>query len=166
MWEAGDVKFKDLNDDKKITNGSNTLADHGDLTIIGNTTARYSYGINLGANWNGFGVSMFWQGVGKRDWYPAKESSYFWGQYGRPYGFALPWHNAANQAGVDASGNITNGDAYWPRFRSYIAEVGTGTLANPNDKYLQNAAYLRLKTLTIDYTLPQAHGQIYWYAGC
>jgi len=155
VWEAGDVKFKDLNDDKKITNGSNTLADHGDLTIIGNTTARYSYGINLGANWNGFGVSMFWQGVGKRDWYPAKESSYFWGQYGRPYGFALPWHNAANQAGVDASGNITNGDAYWPRFRSYIAEVGTGTLSNPNDKYLQNAAYLRLKTLTIDYTLPK-----------
>jgi len=156
LWQAGDIKFKNLdNDNTKITNGSNTLADHGDLTIIGNTTPRYCYGINLGANWNGIGISMFWQGVAKRDWYPAKESSYFWGQYGRPYGFALPWHNAANQAGIDDNGNITNGNAYWPRLRSYIAEVGNGTLANPNDKYLQNAAYLRLKTLTIDYTFPK-----------
>lgn len=154
VWQAGDVKFKDLNDDKKINNGSNTLADHGDLEVIGNSTPRYSYGINLGANWNGIGISMFWQGVGKRDWYPAKESSYFWGQYGRPYGFALPWHNSANQAGIDESGNITNPDAYWPRFRSYIGEVGNGTLSNANDKYLQNASYLRLKTLRVDYTFP------------
>jgi len=155
LWEAGDVKFQNLDDDPtKITNGSNTLADHGDLTIIGNMTPRYSYGLNLGANWNRIGLSMFWQGVGKRDWYPAKESSYFWGQYGRPYGFALPWHNPENEAGIDDSGNITNGDAYWPRLRSYIAEVGAGTLSNPTDKYLQDASYLRLKTLTVDYTFP------------
>ncbi len=155
VWQAGDIKFKNLDTDvTKISNGSNTLADHGDLTIIGNSTPRYSYGLNLGANWNGIGISMFWQGVGKRDWYPAKESSYFWGQYGRPYGFALPWHNAANQAGIDENGNITNPNAYWPRLRSYIAEVGAGTLSNPCDKYLQNASYLRLKTMTIDYTFP------------
>jgi len=154
VWEAGDIKFKNLNNDNVITNGSNTLADHGDLDIIGNTTPRYCYGINLGANWNGIGISMFWQGVGKRDWYPAKESSYFWGQYGRPYGFALPWHNDANQAGVDVDGNIVNGNAYWPRFRSYIAEVSGGALSNANDKYLQDASYLRLKTLTIDYAFP------------
>jgi TonB-linked SusC/RagA family outer membrane protein len=154
VWQAGDVKFKNLNDDNKITNGSNTLADHGDLDIIGNMTPRYCYSFNLSANWNRIGFSMFWQGVGKRDWYPAKESSYFWGQYGRPYGFALPWHNPENQAGIDANGNITNGDAYWPRLRSYIAEVGAGTIANPTDKYLQDASYLRLKTITVDYTFP------------
>lgn len=154
VWEAGDVKFKNLNDDNAITSGSNTLADHGDLDIIGNTTPRFCYGLNMGANWSGVGISMFWQGVGKRDWYPAKESSYFWGQYGRPYGFALPWHNAKNQAGVDEDGNIVNGSAYWPRIRSYIAEVGGGALANANDKYLQDASYIRLKTLTIDYSFP------------
>lgn len=44
-WKAGDIKYKNLNDDNVINNGKNTLDDHGDLTIIGNTTPRYQYGI-------------------------------------------------------------------------------------------------------------------------
>lgn len=154
VWEAGDVKFKDLNGDGVIDQGNNTLSNHGDLDKIGNITPRYMYGINVSANWNNIGFSMFWQGVGKRDWYPAKESSYFWGQYGRPYGFALPWHNSSNQAGIDENGTITNPDAYWPRIRSYIGEVSKGILSQANDKYLQDASYIRLKNVTIDYTFP------------
>ena len=155
VWEAGDVKFKDLDGSKAIDNGNNTLENHGDLKKIGNTTPRYCYSFSFGADWNGIGFSMFWQGVGKRDWYPAKESSLFWGQYGRAYGYDLPWHNASNQAGVDEDGNITNPNAYWPRFRSYIAEVTKGPLAQANDRYLQSAAYLRLKNVTVNYTFPK-----------
>lgn len=155
VWEAGDLKFKDLDDSKAIDNGNNTLENHGDLKKIGNTTPRYCYSFSFGADWNGIGFSMFWQGVGKRDWYPHKESSLFWGQYGRAYGFDLPWHNASTQAGVDEDGNITNSNAYWPRFRSYIAEVGKGPLSQANDKYLQSAAYLRLKNVTVNYTFPK-----------
>ncbi len=155
VWEAGDLKFKDLNGDNVIDIGNNTVEDHGDLVKIGNTTPRYCYSFSYGADWQGIGFSMFWQGVGQRDWYPHAESSLFWGQYGRAYGFDLPWQNSSTQAGVDADGNITNPNAYWPRFRSYIAEVSKGPLTRPNDKYLQSAAYLRLKNVTVSYTFPK-----------
>ena len=39
----GDVKYMDLNNDKKINNGNNTLEDMGDMCVIGNTTPRYQY---------------------------------------------------------------------------------------------------------------------------
>jgi TonB-linked SusC/RagA family outer membrane protein len=154
-WEAGDLKFKDLNGDNTINPGNGTLSNHGDLKKIGNTTPRYCYSFSMSANWNGFGLSMFWQGVGKRDWYPHSESSLFWGQYGRAYGFDLAWQDGSNCAGVDENGNITNANAYWPRKRSYIAEVSKGPLSVANDKYLQSAAYLRLKNITLSYDFPK-----------
>ena len=155
VWEAGDLKFRDVNDDHKIDIGNNTLENHGDLVKIGNTTPRYCYSISYGAEWKGIGLSMFWQGVGKRDWYPNTEAGLFWGNYGRVYGYDLPWHNASNRAGVDADGNITNPNAYWPRLRGYIAEDAKGALARTNNRYLQNAAYLRLKTISLSYSFPQ-----------
>lgn len=154
-WEAGDLKFKDLNGDNAINPGNGTLSNHGDLKKIGNTTPRYCYSFSLNANWSGIGLSMFWQGVGKRDWYPHRESSLFWGQYSRAYGFDLPWQDDDNCAGVDDEGNIVNADAYWPRKRSYIAQVLKGTLSQANDKYLQSAAYLRLKNITLSYDFQQ-----------
>lgn len=155
VWEAGDLKFKDLDNSGAIDNGNNTLENHGDLRKIGNKSPRYCYSFSFGADWKGIGFSMFWQGVGKRDWYPATESSLFWGQYGRAYGFDLPWMNSSTQAGCDEDGNIINPNAYWPRLRSYIAEVSKGPLSQPNDKYLQNASYLRLKNVTVNYTFPK-----------
>ena len=97
----------------------------------------------------GIGLSMVWQGVGRRDWYPAKESGYFWGQYGRPYSIALPWHNDRY---TDANQNT---DAYWPRLIGYTAQGANAILSQPNTRYLQKARYVRLKNLTIDYTFPK-----------
>jgi TonB-linked SusC/RagA family outer membrane protein len=148
-WQAGDIKFADLDNSGVVDNGRNTLADHGDLKKIGNTSPRYFYGINLGANWNGIGISLFFQGIMKKDWYPAAESSYFWGQYNRPYGLGLPWHTTERWTEENQ-----NTDAYWPRLRGYLATSGRGTLRNANDRYLQNARYCRLKNVTVDYTLP------------
>lgn len=146
-WRAGDVKFADLNDDGVVDNGSNTLENHGDLKKIGNSAPRHHYGINLAANWNGIGLSVFFQGVGKRDWYPAAESGLFWGHYDRPYGYCLPWQ-------VEDHWTEDNRDAYWPRPMAYLSVSDPrGALRMANDKYLQNAAYCRLKTLTLDYTL-------------
>lgn len=148
-WRAGDVKFADLNEDGIVDNGANTLENHGDLKKIGNTSPRHNYGINLSANWNGIGLSVFFQGVGKRDWYPAAESGLFWGHYDRPYGYCLPWQ-------VEDHWTEDNRDAYWPRLVSYLSVSNPrGALRMPNDKYLQNAAYCRLKTLTLDYTFNQ-----------
>lgn len=89
------------------------------------------------------------RGVGRRDWYPAKESGYFWGQYGRPYSIALPWHNDRY---TDANQNT---DAYWPRLIGYTAQGANAILSQPNTRYLQKARYVRLKNLTIDYTFPK-----------
>ena len=149
VWQKGDPKFEDLNGDGKVDNGSNRLEDHGDLRKIGNTSPRYLYSLAAGARWNGIGLSMVWQGVGRRDWYPAKESGYFWGQYGRPYSIALPWHNDRY---TDANQNT---DAYWPRLIGYTAQGANAILSQPNTRYLQKARYVRLKNLTIDYTFPK-----------
>lgn len=99
---AGDLKFIDINGDGKIDYGKGTLDDHGDLERIGNQSPRYYFGINLGANWNGIGVSVFLQGVGKRDWYPSCESGFFWGMYNRPYGY-LPKIHTQDAVEVDYS---------------------------------------------------------------
>ena len=76
-WGAGDVKYEDLNNDGKIDIGKNTLDDSGDRKIIGNSTPRYSYGITAGFDYKGFDFEMFWQGIGKRDYWLG--GSQFWG---------------------------------------------------------------------------------------
>lgn len=72
---TGDLKFKDENKDGKITDGAWTLEDHGDYKIIGNSRARYTFGLSANAQWNGFDLSLFAQGVGKKDYYPVRVTS-------------------------------------------------------------------------------------------
>lgn len=154
---AGDLKFIDRNGDGKIGVGDLTLDDYGDLDRIGNFSPRYQFGINLGANWNGIGLSIFLQGVGKRDWYPSCESGFFWGMYNRPYGY-LPEVHVTDRVNVDYSTEnwvVTNPGAYYTRPVAYAANRNDGPLTWENDYYLQNAAYMRLKNLTIDYTFPK-----------
>ena len=55
-WGAGDIMYADLNGDGVINYGQYTLSDHGDYSIIGNSTPRYSFGLNLDAQWKGFDV--------------------------------------------------------------------------------------------------------------
>ena len=158
---AGDLKFLDLNGDGKIGYGKGTLEDWGDLDRIGNTTPRYQYGLNLDFKWNGIGLSMFFQGVGRRDWYPMVETAYFWGPYNRPYsGFLMKTQTGDNYAQIDYSTEnwtVTNYDKnpYWTRRVGYAANRNVGPLTVENDHYLQNAAYIRLKNLTVDYSLPK-----------
>lgn len=157
---AGDLKFIDVDGNGDINYGKGTLDDHGDLERIGNTTPRYQFGINLDFKWNNIGLSLFFQGVGKRDWYPAVESGYFWGMYNRPYGFLMKDQIGDNVVNVDYSTDnwvVTNADKnpYWTRQVGYSANRNVGPLTFENDHYLQNAAYVRLKNLTLDYTLPK-----------
>lgn len=154
---AGDLKFVDSNSDNTIGIGAWTLDDHGDLQRIGNETPRYQFGVNLDFNWNGIGLSAFIQGVGKRDWYPSKATDFFWGSYGRAYAYALK-SQLSDMVVIDntaATPTVTNPDAYWTRPARSVAETESGPLCFPNDHFLQNAAYVRLKNLTIDYTLPK-----------
>uniref|UniRef100_UPI0032164004 SusC/RagA family TonB-linked outer membrane protein n=1 Tax=uncultured Draconibacterium sp. TaxID=1573823 RepID=UPI0032164004 len=151
IWLPGDLKFRDIDDTGRIDKGNNTLDDHGDLSVIGNSEARYQFGVNMGANYAGFGLSLFFQGVGKRDWYPDVETGYFWGQFNRHYGY-YPTDQVGN---TWIEGENEDPNAYWPRLRSYTATSGSKTMGNANNRYLQNAAYIRLKNVTLDYTLPK-----------
>jgi TonB-linked SusC/RagA family outer membrane protein len=148
----GDVKFADINHLGVINNGQNTLANHGDLKVIGNTTARYFFGVNLGATWKRLSIGAFFQGVGHQNWWPGIESGDFWGQYNRPYE-NVPAYMMKNVY------SPTNPNAYFPLYRGYVALSGTRELAVTQTRYLQNAAYVRLKSLNISYNLPG-----HWYS--
>ncbi len=157
---AGDLKFVDLNGDGIINYGSSTVEDPGDLAVIGNNAPRYQFGVNLDFKWNGFGLSMFFQGVGKRDWYPTVETGFFWGMYNRPYSpYLMKTQTGDNVVDMDYSSEnwvVKNYDKnpYWTRRVGYCANRNVGPLTFENDHYLQNIAYVRLKNLTVDYTLP------------
>lgn len=145
----GDLKFYDLNKDGKITDGKWTLEDHGDYKVIGNSKSRYTFGITANAQWNGFDVSIFAQGVGKKDYYPGTGDLYFWGI------FATPFTNITEGNMYD-HWTEENPNAYFPRLKSYVAELGDRECGVTQTRYLQNAAYIRLKNVTLGYTLPKS----------
>ena len=149
---AGDMAFADLDGNGKIDKGSEKVGDSGDWQIIGNRQPRFNYGINLNASWKGLDLSIFFQGIGKCDWYPGTEAYSFWGPYARPYSTFIPRNFLAD------CWNEKNTDAYFPRPRGYAAggsNVTKRPLGAVNDRYLQNIGYLRLKNLTFGYTLPE-----------
>ena len=156
---AGDLKMVDVDGDGIMTKGSRTLTDHGDMEIIGNASPRYNFGVNLALNWKGFGLSTFFQGVLKRDWYPWTESGFFWGQHNRSYGSLMKTQTGDNIVQIDKSKEdwvVTNMDKnpYWTRKVSLAANRNDGPLTWENTHYLQNVSYVRLKNITIDYSIP------------
>ena len=149
---AGDIKFADLNGDGVISPGTQTLDNHGDLRRIGNTNPRYNYGVRLGFEYKGFDLNVFGQGIVKRDWNPGTDNGYFWGPFSRQYNNFYPQSIEANSWTPD------NPNAYFPRLAVYADRGGPyegGQLGVNSDKYLQNAAYFRIKNITIGYSLPK-----------
>lgn len=148
--QPGDVKYTDLDGDGVIGEGENTLADPGDRRIIGNTAPQYLYSFKVNAEYKGFDFSAFFQGVGKQDWYPHRDSRLFWAMYNRPYDSFIR---------KDLANNIwspENPDAYFPRLFGYIALSESDALGAANNRYIQDVSYLRLKNMTVGYTLPTA----------
>lgn len=148
---GGDMRYIDLNGDGIITAGKNTLQEPGDQKVIGNSLPRWSYGIRLSANWKNWDVQLFLQGIGHMDWYPGHECIRFWGPYSRPYASFVP------EGFMDEVWTESNTDAYFPRPRGYAALIASsGSLYYVNSRYLQNLAYLRLKNLSVGYTVKSA----------
>ena len=150
QWAAGDIMYKDLNGDGKVDAGSSTLGDPGDKRIIGNSTPRYRFGLTLDGAWKGFDIRIFFQGVAKRDY--MLSGPYFWGaaQEGQWHSVGFDYHWDFFRAEDDPLGS--NLDSYYPRplFANSAKNHVTQT------RYLQNAAYMRLKNLQIGYSFPQA----------
>lgn len=144
----GDLKFEDTDKSGAIDWGKWTTDDHGDYHIIGNNRARFTFGFTANGDWNGFDMNLFIQGVGKQDYMPGVSDLYFWGIY------AQPWTNVT-YGNFHDRWTEENPNGYFPRFKSYVAENGDQECGVPQTRYLQNAAYARLKNLTFGYTLPR-----------
>ena len=148
QWGAGDIMYANLNDDKKVNSGSYTLNDHGDLSIIGNSSPRYNYSITLDAAWKGFDFSVMLQGVGKRDFFT--NEPYFAGaNHGQWQSTAFVEHWDFWRPEGDALG--ANTGAYYPR----VAFGAVGKNFQTQTRYLQDASYMRIKNMQLGYTLPK-----------
>ncbi len=150
VFGPGDVKFKDLNGDGIITPGNRLLKnaagdpDYGDLKVIGNSTPRYEYSLRTGIDYKGFDASVFIQGVGKRD---------VWGN-----GFlAIPGYNSSDGAIPQAiAGDFWREDRTNAFYPAPYNQAGSSTTLNMQvqSRYLLNMAYIRIKNITVGYSLP------------
>ena len=161
VYGPGDIKFKDLNGDGVINGGSGTKDDMGDLKVIGNSTPRYEYSFRLGASWKGFDMDMYFQGVGKRDQWTVSA-------------FVMPLMRGADATyanqesynkmifdGTEIVGYEIDQNNKYPCL--YPGNASSGTVSSigsgknnfyPQTKYLVDMSYLRLKNITLGYTLP------------
>jgi TonB-linked SusC/RagA family outer membrane protein len=151
VFGPGDIKYKDLNNDKVINGGAMTMADHGDLKVIGNTQPRYQYSGRFGGVFKDFDLDIFLQGVGKRQ---------YWGLGN----IAIPLYQGADILYANQLDFWTpeNPNAFYPRpniGNNATKLAGMPTSGNnfyPQTKYMQNLAYCRLKNVTLGYTLPKS----------
>ncbi|RIJ50833.1 TonB-dependent receptor [Maribellus luteus] len=166
-------KYVDQDGNGKIEKGL-TMDDPKDAKIIGNTSPRFRFGLNLDFNWNGFDVRTFIQGIAKKDYYP--RHYLYWGFYQQPYAggyehltdFYRPHDDSEadmakhSQAYIDAGLANANLDAKYPVLQAWLADRNLGEglnsskgLATPQTDYLLSAAYIRIKNVTVGYTLPK-----------
>lgn len=147
-YGPGDVKYVDLNGDGEITWGKKTVEDHGDWSRIGNTTPRFEYNFRLGLDWKGIDFSIFFQGVGKRDYWATGT-------------MMIPGWNFSEGTYYAHQTNYwtpDNTNAWYPRLTE-MNQPGQYSAASFNflcqTRYLLDLSYLRLKNITIGYSLPQ-----------
>ncbi|MDN3665198.1 SusC/RagA family TonB-linked outer membrane protein [Algibacter miyuki] len=152
---AGDTKYKDLDGDGSINRGAWEVGDSGDWSVLGNTTPRYQYAVNLGFVYKNLDFNAFIQGVGKRDVVVSNHQR-FRGPAQGPF-HANVWVEHLDYFRPEDTTNPLgpNLDAYFPA--PYSANPGRN---NKNygqivDRYIQNGAYTRLKSLQLGYTIPK-----------
>jgi TonB-linked SusC/RagA family outer membrane protein len=134
----GDIRFQDVNGPNGVPDGK---IDSYDQVAIGTPqTPGIIYGINLSASWKGFDLSGLFQG--------AAISNY------NVYGFmtVANFNNGSNSAYeyYDNRWTPDHQDAKYPR----AAPAPSSTASVTSDFWLKNSAYLRLKTVSLGYTVP------------
>lgn len=158
VWRVGDMKYKDLNGDGKINEGDRTVENPGDKKVIANTLPRYNFGITAGATWKDFDFNMFWQGIGKRDFVVSQNSVLYYGLIGGGSTGSESaifkgsptldyWRAADDQTILGPNTDSFFGRPYFDNNQRY-KNIQYQT------KYVENAAYIRLKTIQLGYTVP------------
>lgn len=136
-YKPGYIKYLDISGPDGEPDGEITSDDRA---IIGDPQPRYEFSLNLGAEWKGFDLSIFFQGVGKKD-------ILYDGSMARPFyvGASLLKCHLDNWS-------EDNRDAKFPLL------LIDGNRNNPNnitsDFWMKSGAYLRLKNLVLGYTIP------------
>ena len=129
---AGDIKFKDINGDGVINDD--------DRTFIGNPNPKFTYGLNNTFGFMGFDLNIFLQGSQGNDVYNLN-------RYYLEGGLA-----AATNAGTIAL------DRWTPNNTN--TDIPRAVLNDPNQNnrvsshYVEDGSYMRIKLLTLGYTLP------------
>ncbi|MBD2756807.1 SusC/RagA family TonB-linked outer membrane protein [Spirosoma validum] len=132
--QPGDIKYRDVNGDNKI--------DNNDRIITGTTFPKYTYAVNVGAQWKGFDFSALLQGVQGINTFPTLN-------------YSQPFNNGAGvtRNWLTDSWTPDNPNASLPRLTTsngYPQNFQASTF------WLYNLSYLRLKNIQIGYTLPKA----------
>ncbi len=139
---VGDAKYKDLDGDGLLSVLGDGKEGSGDVVYLGSTDPRYTFGLNINAEYKGFDLGAFFQGVGKR-------TMFLEGEARMP--FSQPWFQSA-EYWYGKTWTAERTDARYPAItlkgkRDYNYYVSTNTK--------HNVAYVRLKNLQIGYTIPQ-----------
>jgi len=127
----GDIRFRDLNGDGKI--------DPSDRTYLGSYIPKFSYGLNWSGNYKNFDFTMFFQGVYGNKVYNGTKVI---GQG------MLRLFNASTEVLNAWTPQNTNTDV--PRAVSGDPNQNSRT----SDRFLEDGSYLRLKNLSVGYTVP------------
>ena len=133
----GDIRFKDLNGDGKITDA--------DRTFIGNPNPDFTYGLNNTLSWHGLDLNVFVQGSQGNDVY----------NLNRVY----------TEGGLYSNGNSSTRVLGRWTGPGTSTDVPRAIAGDPNQNlrvssyFLEDGSYLRLKTLTLGYNLPKALSQ-------
>ena len=124
----GDTRFVDINGDGQITSD--------DRTKIGKGTPDWNFGLNFNADWRGFDFNMFFQGVAGADIFDATyRTDVTAGNY--------PTYMLNRWTGEGTSNKYP------------ILRAGDNTNWQVSDLYIVDGSYLRLKNISLGYTLPR-----------
>jgi tonB-linked outer membrane protein, susC/ragA family len=139
--QPGDIKYKDLNNDKVIN--------EFDRTVIGGDKPYSYFGIDLGFKWRGLDFSMFWQGAYNRDLY-LQDWTLLEGfqANGRYYGQA--YENMLGRWTPETAESAT-----FPRLTAGGNEYNRGNGWN-SSFWLRSGNFIRLKNISLGYNLPDS----------
>ncbi len=138
---VGDAKYKDLDGDGVLSVLGDGNPGSGDVKYLGDANPRYSFGLNLGANYKGFDISLFIQGVGRRTMFLENEAR---------MPFAEPWFQS-DSYWYGKTWTAERTDAKYPAITNN-GKKGYNYYVSTNTKH--NVAYARLKNLQLGYTIP------------
>jgi len=128
--QPGDLKFVDVNGDKVINSQ--------DETYLGSPIPKFTYGFHLGANYGAFDLSAAFQGTyGNKIFNGMKVHLYQYDMTNKSKELLDAW-------------TPTNTNTNVPRLNGNDRN-NTNRIS---DRYVEDGSYLRLKNLTVGYTLP------------